>query len=282
MCAGARSRSRLKSPPQSGSIDARASGDYLRTIPGRLRADLAWENLRSFLPSESDAAALDVGGGTGEMAVRLAERGFQVTVLDVSEAMLAETERASMEANLRHSITLVHGDAGQLPHLFSPASFAVVVCHNVIEFVERPSEVLQDISSLLVRRDNAVASVMVRNRRGEVLSAAIKNGDLVAAERTLTAPNVRAKLGDRLAAVFTPQELRDMLASSGLDTLAEFGIRVFSDYLPEQYVNEASYSALLALERKLGAQPDFAAIARYIQMIVRPHSSDNPVPGQTR
>ena len=273
----------MKSPAQSGSIDPQAYGEYLRTVSGRLRADLAWNNLRSFLPSEPDAAALDVGSGTGEMAVRLAECGFQVTVLDVSEAMLAETERASMEANLRHRITLVHGDTGQLPHLFSPASFTVVVCHNVIEFVERPAEVLQAISSLLVRRDHAVASVIVRNRAGEVLSAAIKNGDLAAAERNLTAPNVRAKLVDQLVAVFTPPELRDMVALAGLDTLAEFGIRVFSDYLPEQDVNEASnYSALLALERKLGAQPDFAAIARYIQVTARPRWSDNQESGQTR
>jgi 2-polyprenyl-3-methyl-5-hydroxy-6-metoxy-1,4-benzoquinol methylase len=273
----------LKSPAQSGSIDAQAYGDYLRTVPGRLRADLGWEYLRSFLPSEPDAAALDVGGGTGDMAVRLAECGFRVTVLDVSAAMLAETERASKEANLRHRITLVHGDAGQLPHLFSPASFTVIVCHNVIEFVERPVEVLQAISSLLVRRDNAVASVIVRNRAGEILSAALKNGDLVAAEKNLTAPNVRAKLLDQLAAVFTPRELREMVASAGLNPLAEFGIRVFSDYLPEQSVNEGSnYSTLLALERKLGAQPDFAAIARYIQIIACPHSLDNQVTGQTR
>ena len=272
----------MNSSAQTGSIDPQAYGDYLRTIPGRLRADLAWENLREFLPSQSDAAALDVGGGTGDLAVRLAECCFKVTVLDVSEAMLAETERASMEANLRHRITLIHGDAGQLPHLFAPASFTVIVCHNVIEFVERPIEVLQAVSSLLVRGDNALASLIVRNRAGEVLSAAIKNGDLVAAERNLTAPNVRAKLVDQLVAVFTPQELRDMLVSAGLDTLAEFGIKVFSDYLPEQFENESNYSALLALEGKLGAQPDFAAIARYIQIIARPRRSDNQVPGQPR
>ena len=273
----------MNSSAQSGSIDPQAYGDYLRTIPGRLRANLAWENLREFLPSRSDAAALDVGGGTGDMAVRLAECGFKVTVLDVSEAMLAETERASMEANLRHRITLIHGDAGRLPHLFSPASFTVIVCHNVIEFVERPVEVLQAVSSLLVRGDNAVASLIVRNRAGEVLSAAIKNGDLVAAERNLTAPSVRPKLVDQLATLFTPRELREMVVSAGMNTLAEFGIGVFSDYLPEQSGNEASdYSALLALERKLGAQPDFAAIARYIQITARPRLSDNQVPRQTQ
>jgi hypothetical protein len=99
----------------------------------------------------------------------------------------------------------------------------------------------------------------------------------------LTAPNVCAKLTDQLAAVFTPRELRDMLDSAGLNTLAEFGIRVFSDYLPEQFVSAGpNYSALLALERKLGAQPDFAAIARYTQLIARAHQADKDVPRQTK
>jgi 2-polyprenyl-3-methyl-5-hydroxy-6-metoxy-1,4-benzoquinol methylase len=272
----------LNSPAHSGSIDPQAYGEYLRTVPGRLRGDLAWNHLRRFLPSEPDAAALDVGGGTGEMAVRLARCGFKVSVLDASQAMLAETERASTEASVRRCITLVHGDAGRLAHLFAPASFMVIVCHNVIEFLDGPAEVLQAISSLLVRRDNAVASVMVRNRAGEILSAALKDGDLVAAESILTAPNVRAKLANQLVAVFTPRELRDMLTRAGLNMLAEYGIRVFSDYLPEQFVDECSnYAAMLAIEQKLGAQPEFAAIARYTQMIARPMEEGNSTQRRT-
>jgi hypothetical protein len=163
-----------------------------------------------------------------------------------------------------------------LTQLFPPDSFAVIVCHNLLEFVDKPTEVLQALRSLLMRRDTAMASVMVRNRAGEVLSAAIKNGDLGAAERNLTASKVPAKLMDEPVSLFTPQQLRHLLATAKLDPLSEFGIRVLSDYLPEQFLNEqTNYSGLLGLERTLGARAEFAAIARYTQMIARPLEEGN-------
>ncbi len=265
---------------QSRAIDPGAYSEYLRTVPGRLRIDLAWENLRGFLPTLPGTTVLDIGGGTGEMALRLAAFGLQVTVLDSSEAMLGEIERAAAaEASRRRRITLVHGDARHLTQLFTPASFMVIVCHNILEFVDSPTTILQSIASLLTRSETAFASVIVRNRAGEVLSAALKNGDLAAAEKNLTTPKVTAKLADLPVSVFTPQELRAMLSLAGLKTLAEYGIRVCSDYLPQTSVaGDSNYAALLALERKLGAQQDFAAIARYTQVIARRGRADNDEP----
>jgi S-adenosylmethionine-dependent methyltransferase len=259
-------------------MDPIAYRDYLRTFPGRLRCDLAWENLRGFLPSERGATVLDVGGGTGQMAVRLAAAGFAVTVLDASEAMLGEAERAATEAQVRSQLTLVQGDAAELTRLFPPASFSVITCHNVLELMDHPAEVLRAIPTLL-RRDDVVASIVVRNRAGEVLSAALKNGDLAAAERNLTARQVTAKLNDQPVSVFSPQEMRQLVTLAGLERRAEYGIRVFSDYLPESSTTETSnYAALLEMEQTLGAQPDFAAIARYTQLIVRPHGDDDVMP----
>lgn len=270
----------MKSTSQSRAIDPGAYSHYLRTIPGRLRIDLAWENLRGFLPTLPGTTALDIGGGTGEMALRMAAFGLQVTVLDSSEAMLAQVERAAAaEASVGRRITLVHGDAGQLTRLFPPASFTVVVCHNLLEFVDSPTTILQSVASLLTRNESAFASVIVRNRAGEVLSAALKKGDLVAAEKNLTTPKVTAKLADLPVSVFTPQELRAMLSLAGLSALAEYGIRVCSDYLPPtNAAGDSNYAALLGLERKLGAQQDFAAIARYTQVIARRSHADNDEP----
>jgi S-adenosylmethionine-dependent methyltransferase len=264
-------------------MDPQAYRDYLRSFHGRLRCDLAWENLRGFLPSEPGAAALDIGGGTGEMAVRLAAGGLAVTVVDASAAMLAEAERAATAAHVRDRVTLVAGEAGQLTRLFPRATFAVIVCHNVLEFMEYPVEVLRAIPVLLQRRDQVVASVIVRNRAGEVLSAALKNNDLAAAERNLTARKVTAKLIGQPVSVFSPREMRQLVALAGLETLAEYGIRVFSDYLPENSTaDDSNYAALLEVERKLGAQPDFAAIARYSQVIVRPRGDHDAAPGHGR
>src|SRR3989442_199073 len=71
---------------------------YLQTTEGRLRLDLAWMNLRNFLPRagvsilSGTSQALDLGGGTGATALCLAELGFHVTLVDKAEAMLSPAE----------------------------------------------------------------------------------------------------------------------------------------------------------------------------------------------
>src|SRR5207253_5107896 len=72
---------------------------YLDTPEGRLRLDLAFANVKEFLPhSARPLAALDIGGGTGAMTLRLARLGLHVTLLDSSLPMLELAKRAAEEA----------------------------------------------------------------------------------------------------------------------------------------------------------------------------------------
>ncbi|PYX95568.1 MAG: SAM-dependent methyltransferase, partial [Acidobacteria bacterium] len=62
---------------------------YLETPEGRLRLDLAFANLQEFLPqARQPLNTLDLGCGTGAIAVRLAQLGLHVTLLDGSLPML--------------------------------------------------------------------------------------------------------------------------------------------------------------------------------------------------
>jgi hypothetical protein len=48
------------------------------------------------------------------------------------------------------------------------------------------------------------------------------------------------------------------------------GVRVVADYLPASFIDTTeTYARLLAFERTLGARPEFAAVARYTQVIAR-------------
>ena len=236
---------------------------YLETPEGRLRLDLAFANLQDFLPQATRSLhALDVGCGTGAIAVRLARLGLHVTLLDASEAMLDFAERAAREAGVTERIALKHGDATQFANLFPAGSFDLILCHNILEYVDDPCTVLRSAARTL-RDPSSIISVLVRNQAGEVLKAAIQDGDVAAAEHNLTAEWGHESLYGGRVRLSTAESLKAMLREPSLAVTAERGVRVLSDYLPPSVSRNDEYQRIFDLEHKLGRRPEFAAVARY-------------------
>jgi S-adenosylmethionine-dependent methyltransferase len=243
---------------------------YLETPEGRLRLDLAFANLQEFLPeSKLPLRALDLGAGTGAAAVRLARLGFLVTLVDSSPEMLDIANRAAQEANVSAKITLKDGDAAHMAEVLHAESFDVILCHNLLEYVDDPGAVLRGAAGAM-RNSAAILSLLVRNRAGEVLKAAIQAGDLDTAEHQLTAEwGCESLYGGRVR-LFIPDEMLRMSKEAGLEIIAKRGVRVVADYLPPQISREVEYARILELEHKLGQRPEFAAVARYAQCLARP------------
>ncbi len=253
---------------QGGAQDYAA---YLETPEGRLRPDLAFANLQEFLPRspvERPLRALDVGCGTGATAVRLARLGMGVTLLDSSPAMLDIAKRTAQEAGVTDKVILQHGDATRLRNLSHTASFDVILCHNVLEYLDDPIAVLCGAARAL-QDSSAILSVLVRNRAGEVFKAAIQAGDLAVAENNLTAEWGQESLYGGRVRLFTSSSLRAMMLESSLAVTAERGVRVLADYLPSRISRNADYERIFELEQKLGSRPEYAAVARYTQCFAR-------------
>src|ERR1700688_1920400 len=236
---------------------------YLETPEGRLRLDLAFANLQDFLPQATRSLhALDLGCGTGAIAVRLARLGLHVTLLDTSLPMLDFAKRAAGEAGVTERIALKHGDAAHLANLFHVGSFDVILCHNILEYVDDPCAVLRSAARTL-RDPSSLLSVLVRNQAGEVLKAAIQEGDLAASEHNLTAEWGHESLYGGRVRLFTAESLHAMLRESALAVAAKRGVRVVSDYLPPSISRKDEYARILELEGKLGRRPELATVARY-------------------
>ncbi|HVR21952.1 MAG TPA: methyltransferase domain-containing protein [Candidatus Polarisedimenticolia bacterium] len=248
--------------------DAHRYAAYLETPEGRLRSDLAFANLRDFLPLQAKPSlcALDLGGGTGATAVHLARLGIHVTLLDSSRAMLDIAQLAAGEAGVTEKIALQQGDAAELANLFHAGSFDVILCHNILEYVDTPGAVLRSAARAL-RDSSAILSLVVRNQAGEVLKAAIQAGDLAAAENNLTAEWGQESLYGGRVRLFRSDGLQAMLKGATLTMTAERGVRVMADYLPPQVSRSAEYQRIFQLERKLGSRPEFVAVARYMQCL---------------
>jgi len=245
---------------------------YIETPEGRLRCDLAFANLKDFLvlhQKRRSLRGLDLGCGTGATAVRLARLGIHMTLLDSSSAMLEIAERAAQEAGVDERIALKHGDAAQVANLFPAGSFDVIICHNILEYVDDPNSVLSAAAKVLQIDSTGILSVLVRNWAGEVFKAGVKAGDLGAAERNLTTMWGDESLYGGRVRLFTLDSLQVMAKGASLAVAAERGVRVISDYLPPQISRREEYERIFGLERKLGSRPEFAAVARYIQVIAR-------------
>lgn len=243
---------------------------YLATPEGRLRTELAFANLQDFLPPPQGESlcALDVGCGPAATAVHLARLGVHVTLLDSSLAMLDIAKRTAQEAGVAERTVPQQGDATRLANLFPAAAFDVILCHNVVEFVDDPVAVLCGASRAL-RDSSAILSVLVRNRAGEVFKAAIQAGDLTAADNNLTAEWGQESLYGGRARLFTPESLRAILKAASLAVIAERGVRVLADYLPSRVDRSVDYKQIFEFERKLSVRPEYAAVARYTQCFAR-------------
>jgi len=249
--------------------NARDYAAYLETPEGRLRTDLAFANLQDFLPptqTKKPRYALDVGCGTGAAAVRLARLGFHVTQVDLSKAMLDIARRTAEEAGVTDRVTLQRGDAAQLTNLFGAASFDVVLCHNILEYIDDPATVLRGVAGVL-RDTSAILSIVARNQAGEVLKAAIHEGDLAAAEANLAAEWGFESLYGGKVRLFTLDSLRALLNEQSLALIAERGVRVLADYLPPRISRSSEYTRILELEKKLGCRQEYARVARYAHFL---------------
>lgn len=272
----------------------REYADYLRTVEGRLRLDIAWENFRSViaarddnsdtvslaannesvssvLPLEAQSArgvALDLGCGTGALSLRLARAGWAVCAAAASAAMIEIAREGARSEGCADGIEFFRLDAGRAADEFGPRKFDAVLCHNVLEYVADPASVARAVGR--VARPGAIVSLLARNRAGEALRDAVRRHDLDSAERALTAESVSESLYGGPARLFDAESLRELATEAGLETMAARGVRVISDYLPPALSeSEELYARLLAFELRLGALAEFAAVARYVQLIAR-------------
>ena len=267
---------RMTAKADSGRFQSGAEkyAAYLQTPEGRLRFDLAFANLQDFLPlpqTMQSLRALDLGCGTGAAAVRLARLGIHTMLLDSSPAMLDIARHAAKDAGVEDKIAIRQGDAAQVANLLPAGSFDIVLCHNVLEYVDDPNAVLAAAARVL-RSDSTrigILSVLTRSRAGEVLKAGIQAGDLSAAERNLTSVWGHESLFGGPVRLFTLDSMQIMANAASLAVAAQRGVRAISDYLPSQISRTEEYQRIFDLERKLAVLPEFAAVARYIQIIAQ-------------
>lgn len=231
--------------------------------------DMLWASLRAALERQADPHGtpleiLDVGGGTGGSAVRLAEFGHRVTVVDPSPDSLAALERRADEAKVE--VRALQGDAADLDQLVEPGTIHLALLHTVLEHVEDPAEVLAAVSRCV--RPGGAVSVLGTNALAAVLHRVLA-GDPDAALHVLRSPDGRSGANDPVPRRFTSEELLGLVGDAGLRAETPTGIRVFADLLPGRLFDsdDNTVRTLVDLERAASTHPTLSGIATQIHVL---------------
>lgn len=105
----------------------------------------AWASLLAGVLPPVPAQVADLGCGTGSVSVLLAERGYQVSGLDLSPKMIQQAEEKARAAGVRIGFEL--GDAAEPP--WTSGSFDVVLARHVLWALPNPGQVLDRWTELL-------------------------------------------------------------------------------------------------------------------------------------
>ena len=89
--------------------------EWDRMVRHRTEFGVTFRALSEYLP-EPNAKILDVGGGPGRYAISLAQQGYDVTLLDLSQKNLEFGQQKAKETEVSLS-GFVHANATHLPTL---------------------------------------------------------------------------------------------------------------------------------------------------------------------
>jgi ubiquinone/menaquinone biosynthesis C-methylase UbiE len=101
----------------------------------------AWDRILDLvIPAGGPLDALDVGSGTGFLALELAARGHRATGIDFAPAMVARARDKAAAQGL--AVRFEQGDAEQLP--FPDGSFDLVISRHVLWTLPHPDAALDE------------------------------------------------------------------------------------------------------------------------------------------
>ncbi len=236
-------------------------GDQAHSRRGDARTAVVWEGLRTLLEGRPPVRVLDVGGGTGGFAVRVAALGHHVTVVDPSPDALAILDRRSEETGVADRVVGVQGDLDTVPGLVPDAGIDVVLCHGVLERVEDHAGAVQSIAEVL--RPGGTLSLLVGQLHAAVVARAVAGHFRQA--RGLLDGGAATDPVHR----FTVAEATRLLEDAGFTDVTVHGVRVFSDLVPSSLVDlePGAAAALAELEHAVSELPEYLTLATQIHLL---------------
>jgi len=140
-----------------------------------------------------------------------------------------------------------------------------VLCHGVLMYSADPAPVLSSIARMTA--PGGLVSLLVRNGDALAMRPGLL-GDWAACAEAFDSDRYPNRIGvtaraDRLA------DLTGRLAGHGLQVTAWFGVRVFTDNVPDDAEPPPDVATLLACEERAGRTDPYRQVAALLHLIAR-------------
>jgi len=248
----------------AGLVDPFVKGAYA-SVKGRVRTYVVHRHLTAHLPPPP-AAVLDVGGGAGHQSLPLARLGYEVVLLDSSEAMLsaAQERMAAEPAQVRGRVRLVLGRGEDAPSLTGGRAFDAVLCHGVLMYLLDPAPMVEALCACA--RPDGLVSVLALNAETLAVRPALERRweDALAAfdaggERGVLGLDTRADTVDGLSA---------LLAGHGARPLAWYGVWLFSDWMSLD-ADDGELARIAQVELEASRRDPYRRLSRVFHLLAR-------------
>lgn len=219
----------------------------------RLFKKIVWNQMGDI----KDKDILDFGSGEGITSDHFAESN-RVIAIEPREDMLKD-------AWTDYVYRQVIGDVKALAE-FGDSSFDIIICHNVLEYIDDKAIVMQELSRVL--KPGGFISLAKHNRNGRVMQMAVLLDDFEKANLLLNGENSTAS---KFGAIRYYEDIDIIKWCQNLYIDKIYGIRTFWDLQQKQekHSDEEWQEKMMQLEMRVSEMSDFINIAFFHHLIIK-------------
>jgi SAM-dependent methyltransferase len=257
---------------------ANAHNTFVCSQPPSLADLITWDAIQRCLPGVGTMPVLDVGGGNGVWAIRIAQCGYPVVMVDISVEMLLYAAENIAAADLGNRIKLQQADAHTLECL-PPNMFPLVLAvGDLLNYTHKPELILDQLRRVCRSGGMILATVIGRNG---LIDPLLRSGDEAALTRLLLDGDWEERSVEEVAQhstsdrastasplrlhAFTPYELKGLFIKAGLRPQRVFSRGMVSSLLRPQEADDLAArigaEAILKWEMRLDAEPSLLGCA---------------------
>lgn len=229
-------------------------------LKGEIRLAVIWRDLVAVMPgieSGPPLRILDIGGGLGQFAVRLAALGHSVVYNDVSAEMCQKAQNLAQQQRLVTQISWHHSSYQDLDEL---GQFDLVLCHAVVEWLAYPDRLVAHIKRFVA--EGGRLSLTFYNQNGLVYR------NLIRGNFRLLQADFKPDIGSLTPThPLLPAQVAAWLEASDLTLCWSSGIRVFHDYVTTARGGHGDPQSVVDMELKHSLIEPYKWLGRYIHFI---------------